>query len=86
MSVASSTPQTKPSQSSIPIDKKSPIQLASILLITSTISLDQLALGIQLNIAIKQGEKDRCKGQKLYQSTQQSCVGLGKGSLLVKFT
>lgn len=86
MSVASSPPQTKPSQSSIPSDEKSPIQLASILLITSTISLDQLALGIQLNIAIKQGKKDRCKGQKLYQSTQQSCVGLGKGLLLVKFT
>ncbi|KAJ6411934.1 hypothetical protein OIU84_005072 [Salix udensis] len=59
-------------------------QLASILLITSTIPLDQLALGIQLTIAIQQGGKARCKGQKLYQSTQQSCVGLGKGSTACK--
>ncbi|KAJ6399693.1 hypothetical protein OIU77_020277 [Salix suchowensis] len=84
MSVTSSPPPAKPYQSSIPTDEKSPIQLASILLITSTIPLDQLALGIQLTIAIQQGGKARCKGQKLYQSTQQSCVGLGKGSTACK--
>ncbi|KAJ6414359.1 hypothetical protein OIU84_007054 [Salix udensis] len=45
----------KTSQSSIPSDEKSPIQSACILMITTIIFLNQLALGIQLHIAINEG-------------------------------